>query len=1001
MKLKLKFSAWAVLACSQMTQAAQVPTDVVNGNVDNRNTMTALTHATIHIDSVTTIKNATLLFQNDRIVGIEKDNKVPDHAATVDYSGLHIYPGFIHLDSNIGLPEAEPKAPFVWSKAETINSTISGAYNSNEAIKASWNAAENYSNDEKSNAKYRAAGFTTALSHRKDGVMRGTSVLTHLANQADELNIIDARAAQHFSFDKGSSKQDYPISLMGYVALIRQTWLDASWYQQQNEMIDFDLAAINDNKDLPKIISVDKWQESLLAEKIAKEFNTRFVVKTAADSFQNLQAIKDSKQTLIVPLSTPGAPTVNNELDAWNVNYKDLKAWEVAPFNPALLDQHGVEFALVPDGSAKGIDSFLKDLRAAHEKGLNKQTALRALTTIPARILDNQDIGSLETGKLANFIVTNGPILDKQTYIAETWVAGIPHVAKGLPKLHPGQYVLTDADQTFTFKLSDDMGKLKIAADDEDEHKYKIKAAGSFLTLTMTSETESHEYLALISGRQLTPIEPANWSVARSTDLETESADVDPNKSDVVEMPTIPSPFTAYGMADPIEHNQVLIKNATVWTNESEGILLNTDVMVEGGTIQKIGKDLSIGNNGLEIDGTDMHLTSGIIDEHAHIALLSVNDIAVNSSMVRMQDAINPHDVNIYRNLSGGVTAAQLLHGSANPIGGQSALIKMRWGVDRPEDMLIEGADGFIKFALGENVKRSRNNKSIRYPLTRMGVEQVFRDAFTQAKAYEKAWDDYNKLSRSAKKNATAPRRDLVMEATLEVLNQDRFVSCHSYVQSEINMLMHVADDFGFYINTFTHILEGYKLADKMQQHGVGASTFSDWWAYKWEVNYAIPYNAALMNNAGVVTAINSDSGEMSRRLNQEAAKSIKYGGLSEEDAWKLVTLNPAKLLHLDDRMGSIKAGKDADLVLWSHNPLSIYAKAEKTMVDGTIYFDRSQQPKLEAMIAEEKNRLITASRNTKGKKSKRKSKPAKTFECESITGYEHIDHLLFHGAAQ
>ncbi len=1002
MKLKTKLTAWAVLACSQMTHAAQVPTDVVNGNVDNRNTLVALTHATIHINAEETLENATLLLQNDRIVGIETNNKVPEDAAVSDYTGLHIYPGFIHLDSSIGLPEAEPKPPFEWGKKETINSTIAGAYNSNEAIKASWNAAENYTNDAKTNAKYRAAGFTTALSHNKDGVMRGTSVLTHLAKQAEEMNIITAKAAQHFSLDKGSSKQDYPISLMGHVALIRQTWLDAQWYKQQSEMVDFDLAAINANSTLPKIISVDSWQESLLADKIANEFNTQFVVKTAADSYQNLKAIKDSQQTLIVPLTTPGAPTINDDLDVWNVDYKDLKEWEVAPFNPALLDQHGIEFALVPDGSPKGVDSFLKDLRAAHKKGLDEQTALKALTSIPAKILGNDDIGSLATGKLANFIVTNGSIFDEQSYVAEAWVAGLPHTAKGLPQLRVGQYQLSDADHTFNFNLTEDKGKLKIAASDEnDEHKYKMTHSGNFVTITVADEDkdESHKYFAVISNRQLNPLQPSDWSVSRTADLP--AADTDNGETAAVEMPAIPKPFTAYGMVQPTVSETVLIKNATVWTNEDDGILTETDVLVADGKIKQVGKGLSIGKDGLEIDGTGMHLTSGIVDEHAHIALLSVNDIAVNSSMVRMQDAINPHDVNIYRNLSGGVTAAQLLHGSANPIGGQSALIKMRWGVDRPEDMLIEGADGFIKFALGENVKRSSNNKSIRYPLTRMGVEQVFRDAFTQAKAYEHAWADYNKLSRSAKKKATAPRKDLVMEATLEVVNQDRFVSCHSYVQSEINMLMHVANDFGFNINTFTHILEGYKVADKMQQHGVGASTFADWWAYKWEVNYAIPYNAALMNNAGVVTAINSDSGEMSRRLNQEAAKSVKYGDLSEQDAWKLVTLNPAKLLHLDDRMGSIKAGKDADLVLWSDNPLSIYAKAEKTMVDGTIYFDRSEQAKIEAQIKQEKDRLIAASKNSKGKKSNRKSKPAKTFECESITGYEHIDHILFHGAAQ
>jgi len=325
----------------------------------------------------------------------------------------------------------------------------------------------------------------------------------------------------------------------------------------------------------------------------------------------------------------------------------------------------------------------------------------------------------------------------------------------------------------------------------------------------------------------------------------------------------------------------------------------------------------------------------------------------------------------------------------------------MKWGVESPDDLLINEADGYIKFALGENVKRSRNPESIRYPLTRMGVEQVYRDAFTQAKAYEKSWNDYNKLSSRAKKQTTAPRRDLAMEATLEVVNEDRFVSCHSYVQSEINMLMHVADDFDFKINTFTHILEGYKVADKMHQHGAGGSTFADWWAFKWEVNYAIPYNAALMDQAGVVTAINSDSAEMSRRLNQEAAKSVKYGGLSEQEAWKLVTLNPAKLLHLDDRMGSIKVGKDADLVLWSDNPLSIYAKAEKTWIDGVNYYDRSRQDEIETNIAAEKDRLIELSKKSPDKKSAFKSKPSKVFECESITGYHELDQHLFHGNIQ
>lgn len=335
--------------------------------------------------------------------------------------------------------------------------------------------------------------------------------------------------------------------------------------------------------------------------------------------------------------------------------------------------------------------------------------------------------------------------------------------------------------------------------------------------------------------------------------------------------------------------------------------------------------------------------------------------------MVRMKDVVDSEKINIYRNLAGGVTAAQLLHGLANPIGGQSALIKMRWGRS-PQELLIEEADEFIKFALGENVKRSSNPASVRYPQTRMGVEQVFMDAFSQAQEYGEPWDAYNGLSRAQQRDTVPPRRDLVKETMLEILNGERYVTSHSYVQSEINMLMHFSDSFDFNIATFTHILEGYKVADKMAQHGAGGSTFADWFGYKWEVLYAIPYNAALMQQAGVVVAINSDDAEMSRRLNQEAAKTIKYGKVSEIDALKMVTLNPAKLLHLDTRMGSIRQGEDADVVLWSDHPLSVYATAETTWVDGIPYFDRNEDLLLREQIAAERARIIAAIGNEKPK---------------------------------
>ena len=374
---------------------------------------------------------------------------------------------------------------------------------------------------------------------------------------------------------------------------------------------------------------------------------------------------------------------------------------------------------------------------------------------------------------------------------------------------------------------------------------------------------------------------------------------------------------------------------------------------------------------------TGKHLTSGIVDEHSHIAAAAINEAGHNSSAeVTIEDVINPDDINIYRNLAGGVTSIQILHGSANPIGGRSAIIKLKWG-ESADNLLNKNAPKFIKFALGENVKQSNWQSFSRFPQTRMGVEQLYMDYFTRAAAYD------------AKKKSGKPyRKDIEMDVLAEIINKERFISCHSYVQSEINMLMKVAERFNFNINTFTHILEGYKVADKMKAHGVGGSTFSDWWAYKFEVNDAIPYNAAIMHNAGVVTAINSDSGEMSRRLNQEAAKSVKYGGISEEDAWKFVTLNPAKLLHIDDKVGSIKVGKDADVVLWSGHPMSVYSKAEKTIIEGVTYFDIERDAQSREAIKKEKSELISMMLKDKNKGMKTqpvKKKDKPELNCDSL----------------
>jgi imidazolonepropionase-like amidohydrolase len=394
-------------------------------------------------------------------------------------------------------------------------------------------------------------------------------------------------------------------------------------------------------------------------------------------------------------------------------------------------------------------------------------------------------------------------------------------------------------------------------------------------------------------------------------------------------------PFVGYGNESMPVAEKVLFKNATLWTNEADGILKETDILIDNGKIVRYGKNLSDAGAKV-IDATSKHVTSGVIDEHSHIAISSgVNEGGQESSAeVRIGDVVNSEDVNIYRQLSGGVTSQPAVARFSQSHRRTVSHDQVALGCCAAGSFNQRCRWQFIKFALGENVKQvnwgiqGRN----RYPQSRMGVEQVYEDYFSRAQAYIS--------DRKANPNM---RRDLDLEAIAEILQAKRFITCHSYQQGEINMLMKVADKYKFRVNTFTHILEGYKVADKMKAHGVGASTFSDWWAYKYEVIDAIPYNGAIMNAVGLVVAFNSDDAEMARRLNQEAGKAVLYGGVPEEEAWKFVTLNPAKLLHLDSHMGSLKAGKDADIVLWSDNPLSIYAVAEQTYVDGIKYFDRAE----------------------------------------------------------
>ncbi len=417
-------------------------------------------------------------------------------------------------------------------------------------------------------------------------------------------------------------------------------------------------------------------------------------------------------------------------------------------------------------------------------------------------------------------------------------------------------------------------------------------------------------------------------------------------------------------------NQEILIRNATILT-AAKGTLENTDLLIQNGKIAKIGKNLKASANSQIIDATGKFITPGIIDCHSHTMLDAINEFSYSvTSMAAIRDVLNPTDVDLYRALAGGVTALNLLHGSANSIGGQNAVVKIKYG--RPiEEFLIPDAAPGIKFALGENPKRSHFNptpgQTRRYPQTRMGVEQTIRDAFIRAREYKQDWDEYKAKVAKGDKTAIMPRRDLELEPLVEVLEGKRFVHAHSYRAEEELMLLNLADEFGFKIRTFQHGLEAYKIAAEIAKHGAGVSIFVDYWGFKIEAFDAIPYNAAILWKNGVKVSINSDDNQRMRRLNLDAAKVMKYGDVPEEEALKMITYNPAYQLGIDKRTGSIETGKDADIVIWSAHPFSVYSRVETTMIEGVVYFDRTKDLANRANLEKERADLEKAEPNKSG----------------------------------
>ena len=986
----------------------------VIGLHENTPNVVAFKNALIVTAPAKVMQNATLVIRDDRIEAVGQDITIPADAVTRDMRGKTIYPGFIDLFTDYGIPKSKAKSDEGTLNDNGMKEDAAGAKHWNMAVQPERRASICFRPDKKSAESLRKNGFTTVLTFPTEGIFRGSGALVLLREKQPNQAILAIDVAQAMSFNKGRSfggrgVAGYPSSLMGSIALIRQTFLDVQWYSQawtNFNKVSLDQTAPETNLALdalqpyadgrkPVIMEVSDELDILRAAKIGEEFRLKMWVLGCGSEYRRLSAVKKTGLKLIVPLNFPKAPDVSTPEKELNVTLRELRHWDVAPENPGRLAQMNIDFTLTT-ATLKKKDDFLVKVRTAVKRGLPADKALAALTTRPAAWLNlSHLLGTLEKGKLANFIITDGDLFADKTKILDTWVAGERYEITDLPEV--------EVRGTWTLKINTeietntqiDTGSViisgmaeKLKADLRLKSKkvkvQKVVVEDRILTMSFPGDSLDFKGMArmtgLIEDKQIfghgawgngTRFQ---WQAHLTKPWQEKPDTTRPEPVQMAEFPVV-YPEGAFGRtAPPAQPVALVVKNATIWTCGPKRTLDNADLLVERGKITNIGQNLKLPEDAMAIDATGKHITPGIIDAHSHLAISGGTNEGTHaiSSETRIKDVINSDDINIYRQLAGGVTAACILHGSANPIGGQYAVIKLRWG-SLPDELILHDAQPGIKFALGENVKQANWSSSNRYPQTRMGVEQIIRDAFQAAKDYHREWQIYNDRAKR-NKNLISPRRNLRLEALLEVLNGKRIIHCHAYRQDEILALMRLGEELNFNVDVFIHVLEGYKVAEEMKKHGAMGTAFSDWWAYKVEAYDAIPYNGAIMHNQGVVVSYNSDSVELARRLNTEAAKAVKYGNVPPEEALKFVTLNAAKQLYLEDRLGSLEPDKDADFVIWSDLPFSTYSICEQTWLDGRKYFDLNQDKELRRKT--EKERIVLIQKILNENKTKKGDQP-------------------------
>lgn len=973
-------------------------------------------HAFINARIVTkpgeTLEQGILVIRDGVIQEVGTEVSIPADARIWNCSGATLYAGLIEscMEHNVKESGGESSEGRYW----------------NEYVRPEHRITDVFDPNDESLKQLRELGFTAAHIAPDRGIFRGTSALITLAEGSLRERLLRDEVAQIVAFDSSRMRDRYPSSLGGTIALIRQTLLDAQWYQQAQAAYDrnpaqeapeqnLSLQALRPllTQEIPLLMLAEDERAYLRAGNIAEEFHLKLWNTGNGYEYQKLEIYQDAATPLLLPLNFPKKPVVKTYLDTLDLTLPALRHWERAPANAGTLEQKKIPFLLSTMRLEK-VSDFPERIRQAKKHGLTDETILTSLTTRAAELLGvSHLLGTLESGKRAHFVMTNGNLFDENTKVLEVWIDGERHLINPKPKVDPrgtwafNMPLAASGPVSATLEISGDLpgvsgriitgaSEMKVEWIELDHEQLALNLDGEHWGLDGIVQFRGIVGDIEIQGYARSPEgESALWT---ATALKPHVKE-DDSGEDVGETVDFVSrlvyPNSPYGMEQiPEQPEHVFINNAMIWTSGPQGILENGDLLITSGRITDVGKDLTPPDGAVIIDGTGKHVTPGLIDCHSHIVIESGNVNEVGQAVtaeVRMGDIINNSDRSIYQQLAGGLTMSHLLHGSANPIGGQSVLIKLRWGM-LPEEMKETRAPGTIKFALGENVTRANwNDPSHRYPGTRMGVRELIRDRFLAALDYENKWKAYRQADN--REELVPPRRDLELETLLEIIHKERWIHCHSYRQDEILMLMRLMESFHVRVGTFQHILEGYKVAKEMVGHGANGSGFSDWWAYKVEVIDAIPFAGALMHNQGVLVSFNSDDAELARRMNHEAAKAVKYGGISEEDALKFVTLNPAKQLNIDRYVGSLEPGKDADFVVWSGSPLSTYSRCEQTWIDGRKYFDLEEDRKLRQAMEVEHNALV----HKLMRREKKSEKKENDTRQDTVTEWTEVDQRYWY----